>query len=100
VHNGVVVAGILALTNLLRWFDSTVIDGIVNAAGSLTRIASTIGGKIDSIGIDGLVNMTATLTGVGGLVLRKIQTGRVQTYVVLAVLGVMVFYIVSRFGWL
>ncbi len=46
--------------------------------------------------IDGAVNLTAYLSGFSGLVLRKLQTGKVQTYVVFAVFGVMVFYFVFR----
>ncbi len=100
VYNGIVVNGTLAWTNVLRWFDNTIIDGVVNGAGSITRISSFLSGKFDSIVVDGLVNMTAYLSGLAGLVLRKFQTGKVQTYVVFAVLGVMLLYFVTRLGWL
>jgi hypothetical protein len=42
------------------------------------------------------VNASAYLSGFVGLLLRKFQNGRVQSYVLLAVLGVMVFYFVFR----
>ena len=32
----------------------------------------------------------------GGLILRKTQTGKVQTYIIFAVIGVMVFYFVMK----
>jgi len=95
-YNGIIVAGTLAYTRALRWFDDTIIDGIVNGSGTITRVSSFVSGKFDSIVIDGFVNLTAYLSGFGGLVLRKFQTGKVQTYIVFVVFGVMVFYFVFR----
>jgi len=96
LYNGVVVEGTLAWTNMLRWFDNTIIDGIVNGAGSLTKVSSFVSGKFDTIVIDGLVNLTAYMSGFSGLVLRKFQTGKVQTYIVFVVMSVMMFYFVFR----
>ncbi|HET6273574.1 MAG TPA: NADH-quinone oxidoreductase subunit L [Bacteroidota bacterium] len=96
LYNGVVVNGTLTWTNILRWFDDTIVDGAVNGAGSVTKVSSFISGKFDSIVIDGFVNMTAYLSGFGGLVLRKLQTGKVQTYIVFAVFSVMIFYFAFR----
>jgi NADH-quinone oxidoreductase subunit L len=55
-----------------------------------------VSGKFDTYVVDGLVNFSAYLSGFFGLVLRKFQTGKVQTYVLYAVLGVMVFYFIFR----
>jgi NADH-quinone oxidoreductase subunit L len=96
LYSGVVVGGTLALTGVLRWFDDTIIDGVVNGAGSLSRLTSFVSGKFDTIVVDGLVNLTAYLSGFGGLVLRKFQTGKVQTYIVFVVMSVMVFYFIFR----
>ncbi|MBI4535975.1 MAG: NADH-quinone oxidoreductase subunit L [Ignavibacteriae bacterium] len=96
LYNGLVVGGTLAWTNLLRWFDNTVIDGIVNGAGAITKVGSYVSGKFDSVVVDGFVNLTAYASGFGGLMLRKFQTGKVQTYIVFVVVSVMVFYFVFR----
>ncbi len=96
LYMGVVVNGLLLLTRVLRWFDNTIIDGIVNGAGSITRGVSTLSNMFDTYVVDGLVNFSARFSGALGLVLRKTQTGRVQTYVVLAVFSVMVFYFIFR----
>jgi NADH-quinone oxidoreductase subunit L len=64
--------------------------------GGITRVTSYISGKFDNVVVDGAVNLTAYLSGFLGLVLRKLQTGKVQTYIVFAVFGVMVFYFVFR----
>ena len=95
-YMGVVVNGTLAMTNMWKWFDNTIIDGAVNGAGSITKVTSFVSGKFDSVVIDGLVNLTAYLSGFSGLVLRKFQTGKVQTYIVFVVFGVMMFYFAFR----
>jgi NADH-quinone oxidoreductase subunit L len=95
-YNSVVVGGTLALTNALRWFDNTIIDGIVNGSGWLTKLTSKVSGWFDTWVVDGAVNATAYVSGFFGLVLRKTQSGKIQTYVALAVFGVMVFYFVMR----
>ena len=100
LYNAIVVGGTLAFTGVLKWFDEVIIDGIVNGTGAVTKVGSYISGKFDEIVIDGFVNATAYVSGLTGLVLRKIQTGKVQTYVVFAVFGVMVLYFAARLGWL
>jgi NADH-quinone oxidoreductase subunit L len=96
LYNGVVVGGTLLVTRVLRWFDNTIIDGIVNASGWVTRLVSFVSGKFDTHVVDGAVNASGYLSAFAGLVLRKTQTGRIQTYVALALLGVMIFYFVFR----
>jgi NADH-quinone oxidoreductase subunit L len=96
LYNGVVVGGVLLVTRVMRWFDDTIIDGIVNGAGLITKITSMISGKFDNYVVDGAVNGTAYVSGFFGLVLRKFQTGKVQTYVLFALLSVVVFYFVFR----
>ncbi len=96
LYNNVVVGGTHLVTRLLRWFDDTIIDGAVNASGEATKITSAASGQFDDRVVDGFVNMTAYVSGVGGLLLRKLQTGKVQTYIVFAVMSVMLFYFVFR----
>jgi NADH-quinone oxidoreductase subunit L len=40
-----------------------------------------------------MVNLTAYLAGFIGLVTRRIQTGKVQTYLAFVLLGIMVFFL-------
>ncbi len=98
LYNGVLVNGVLLLSRILRWFDTYVIDGLVNGAGLFARGLSFVSGKFDTYVIDGLVNFSARFSGAVGLVFRKTQTGRIQTYVVLALFSVMVFYFIFRLG--
>lgn len=96
LYNNVVVRGTHALAAILRWFDDTIVDGLVNGSGSVTKLTSFVSGRFDAQAVDGLVNLTAYVSGAGGLILRKFQTGKVQTYIVFAVMGVMIFYFIFR----
>jgi NADH-quinone oxidoreductase subunit L len=96
LYNTFVVGGAHALARGLRWVDNTIVDGAVNGAGWLTTVASFVSGKFDSIVVDGIVNLMAYLSGFLGLLFRKIQTGKVQTYVLLAVFSVLILYFVFR----
>ena len=79
------VAGLLGISNILAWFDTYIVDGLVNGAASVTRMVSRFSGVFDNYVVDGAVNLTATFSGLIGLAFRKLQTGKVQAYVVLAV---------------
>ena len=83
-------AALLAFSNFLRWFDNTIIDGIVNGSATLTRGLSTLSGKFDNGVVDGLVNFTAYFSGFVGLMFRKFQTGKVQTYIVLVIFSLLI----------
>ena len=96
LYNSVVIGGTLGLTRMLNWFDSMIIDGAVNGTGWITRGTSFVSSRFDTLVIDGLVNLSAYLSGFGGLVLRKFQTGKVQTYVLFTVASVLVMYFVFR----
>ncbi len=89
-YNKVFVGGTLAFSNLLKWFDNTIIDGIVNGSAALTRGLSKLSGNFDNGVVDGLVNFTAVSSGFIGLLIRKIQTGKVQTYIVLVVFSLLI----------
>jgi NADH-quinone oxidoreductase subunit L len=96
LYQATVVAGTIGLSRVLAWFDTKVIDGIVNGVASVTRMTSFASGRFDSFVVDGVVNFLAYLTGLFGLMLRKIQTGRVQTYIAFVLFGVMVFFFIYR----
>ncbi len=149
------------LTRLARWFDDTIIDGLVNGSASWTR-ALTLGtrrnweegrlggifymvvtaavslyagwtmgtsllpepatagavvtsvliglgtsglayflffvgvGGFDNKIVDGLVNFFAYLAGFIGIITRRMQTGKVQTYLVLALTGAVVLFLWFR----
>ncbi|MDH4069675.1 MAG: hypothetical protein OEV30_04570, partial [Ignavibacteria bacterium] len=69
--------------------------GIIAAGLSLFLFWAGAGG-FDRYVIDGVVNASAYLSGFGGLLLRKFQTGKVQNYILFAVMGAMVLYFLFR----
>ena len=98
LYESIVVNGTKTFTQILRWVDTNIIDGTVNGVASITKIFSNVHGKIDKYGIDGIVNVTAYTIGFFGLVFRKIQTGKIQTYIAFCVFGaILIFYIFKSF---
>ncbi len=86
------IGGTLGLSKILSWFDSHIVDGIVNGTASVGRFVSQISGWIDKYIVDGLVNFSAFFSGFLGLTLRKFQTGKVQTYVAFVVLSLFILF--------
>lgn len=87
----------LWLSQALSWWDRRVVDGLVNLIGGvvhdrrdwplpgLSRLAAAFDDRI----VDGLVNGLAAGVSLTGRVLRKVQSGRLQQYLALALLGVL-----------
>lgn len=71
-------------------FDAAVVDGGVNGAGWLTRFTSTLSIWWDTWIVDGAVRLTGFLVKFASYPLRMFQTGLVQNYALILVLGVVV----------
>ncbi len=84
------IAGTLSFSSFLSWFDNTIVDGIVNGSATVTRFASRMSGWFDNTIVDGAVNFTAFFSGFVGLSFRRLQTGKVQTYIVFVVFAVII----------
>jgi NADH-quinone oxidoreductase subunit L len=72
-----------------------VVLGIAVAGFTFFLFYVGVGGYDNSI-VDGLVNATAYLAGFLGLLTRRLQTGKVQTYLAFAILGVMILFLWFR----
>ena len=95
LYQSTIINGSTAFSRILAWFDNTIIDGVVNGTAFLSRGLSYFTGKFDYIVVDGFVNLIAYVTGFFGLLFRKTQTGRVQSYIIFVLLGlVLIFYFV------
>ena len=90
------VKGTLLLTRLLSWFDETIIDGIVNGFATVTSYAARISSWIDDTIIDGIVRETANSADRAGGLLSKVQTGKVQTYLVFIVFSFIILFILTQ----
>jgi NADH-quinone oxidoreductase subunit L len=97
IYAATIVRGTRRLSVVLSEMDKYVVDGIVNATSVAARGASWITNAIDANFVDGAVNFVAEGTLGAGERLRKIQTGRIQTYVYGLLGGVAFFAIVQYF---
>ena len=84
------VAGLLGLTKIFYWFDAKIVDGIVNGSAEVTRRFAFFTGGFDKYVVDGLVNLMAYISGFIGLIFRRVQTGKVQTYIVLVIFSIII----------
>jgi NADH-quinone oxidoreductase subunit L len=84
--------GVLGLGEASSWFDTHIIDGLVNFAGWLTRIASTISSWWDKWIIDGIgVNGPAILARMLSYPARMFEWGLVQWYALVMTVGLVGF---------
>jgi len=95
IYQATFIRGSVLIAKMLSWFDTHVVDGIVNGVATLVRKFAFLNNSFDKHVVDGLVNFTAFTVNTTGAVLRKLQTGKVQTYIVMLILvvfGYFVFY--------
>jgi len=90
IYQATFVAGTIRISRLLAWFDNKVVDGIVNGSATVTKWFSNFSGTFDNVIVDGIVNFMAYLSGILGLIFRKFQTGKVQTYIVLVIFSIVI----------
>ena len=91
----VVGFGLLPAEATLGAIVGYVVLGFAVAAMTFFMFYVGVGGFDNSI-VDGLVNATAYFAGFFGLLARRLQTGRVQTYLAFVILGVMILFLWFR----
>jgi NADH-quinone oxidoreductase subunit L len=91
LYGATVVKGTLDGARGLWTFDRRVVDAAVDGSGWLTRVSAWISGMFDKYVVDGLVNLVGWVTGEGSYVLRRVQTGLIQNYALLMLIGVFAF---------
>ncbi len=96
IYDATFIRGSVILSKVLSWFDTNIVDGLVNGVAVTVRKFAFANAGFDKYVVDGMVNFTAFSVNTTGAVLRKLQTGKVQTYVVMliiAVFGYFVYYV-------
>ena len=90
LYEAVFVNGTLLLSRMCAGFDRYVIDSIVDGTAYVTRFVSWVNGLFDNYVIDGIVNRVADVTmGIGNR-FRQLQTGSINGYLYVIVVGVVV----------
>ncbi|MBI5971187.1 MAG: Na(+)/H(+) antiporter subunit D [Deltaproteobacteria bacterium] len=90
LHTTMALGPAKRLASVSLSFDIGIIDALVNLAGWLTRFAAWVAHKFDVYVVDGLVNSAATLVSVNAGAWRRLQTGQIQNYALIMVLGLVV----------
>jgi len=96
LYDKIFVSGTLSLSRILGKFDLKIIDGIVDGSAFFTKGFSSFIGKFDNVAIDGLVNFFAYFSGFIGLIFRRFQTGKVQTYLVFVLVSLVILLFVFK----
>ena len=95
IYNATVVAGFMGLTRALAWFDARAVDGMVNATGYALRGVSAVFGYVDYLMVDGMVNFVGDLVRWFGRLTPRLQTGRINTYVMGVTFGVVILLFIT-----
>ncbi len=94
---------IRALSELSSLLDPHVLDPLANAAGHVTRAIAGASGVFDARVVDGAAEGVGNAVRAGGRFTRPMQTGRVQNYVLVAFISILVlvamYFITVYFAW-
>ena len=93
-YRGSFIGATLLISRISGWFDLHVIDGIVNGVARLTACFAFAEGRFDLKVIDGMVNGLAGGVIFSGSNLRRIQSGRIQNYLVGALVGILIILLI------
>ena len=93
-----IVRGTMAAARGAFSFDRRVVDAAVNACGWVTLIAAWLSHMFDKHVVDGVVNLAGWTAGRGSFLVRRLQTGLIQNYALIIVLGLFAFLTVFLFA--
>ena len=81
---------IRAVSEFSGLLDPHILDPLADAAGHATRAISNTSGAFDARVVDGAVEGMGSAVRAGGRFIRPIQTGRVQNYILVALISILV----------
>jgi NADH-quinone oxidoreductase subunit L len=99
LYNATVIKATMASGRGLWTVDRLVVDGTVNASSRLTVVGAWFSALTDRRLVDGLVNAVGWVAQESSYGFRRLQTGLVQNYALVMLLGVALFigvYLVVR----
>ena len=92
IYDRTFVAGTVGLSRWTALFDQKVIDGLVNSTAKMSVILAHLTGFFDRIFVDGLIKLAVFITGRVGLATRGIQGGKIQTYFLWSMVGLIIIF--------
>jgi NADH-quinone oxidoreductase subunit L len=97
LYGATVIKGTMTGGRGLWRFDRSVVDGAVNGTGWITLASSWLSGLTDRTVVDGVVNLVGRMCEESSYWFRRVQTGLVQNYALLMLVGVFAFVSVYLF---
>jgi NADH-quinone oxidoreductase subunit L len=98
LYNKTVIAGTLAFSRALWWFDTWIVDGLVNGTRHFTVFILGHGSNtLDKYVVDGAVNGVAWSAKGSSMMLRRVQSGLVQNYALIMGGGIVLIAMVYLF---
>ncbi len=91
LYGATVIRGTVRGADALWTFDRHVVDGAVNGSGWVTILSSWLSHLFDKYLVDGLVNLLGAVIQESSFVFRRVQTGLIQNYALLMLVGVFAF---------
>ena len=98
-YEATVIAGTQASARGLWAFDRRVVDGLVNGAAAGTKVIAWLSAATDRSVVDGLVGAVARTTEELSFTFRRLQTGLIQNYALVMLVGVFAFvtvYLIAK----
>jgi NADH-quinone oxidoreductase subunit L len=99
IYWAILVVPLFFITRVLSIFDQKFIDGIVNGVGYVTIGLTIVWAWFDKWVIDGAVNLAGGVTKLAGNALRYSQTGVLQNYTLVMMGCVLVIAGIYLFAW-
>ncbi|MDD5072188.1 MAG: NADH-quinone oxidoreductase subunit L [Candidatus Omnitrophica bacterium] len=98
IYEAVFIKPCFRLAESAAKFDLNVVDGAVNLAAYVSVVVSRIQSWFDLYIVDGIVNMAANITWLCSAILRRLQTGLVQNYILIAFFGLAIIILIKLIG--
>jgi len=97
LYDVTVIKGTMLFATLMTIIDKYLVDGLVNLGAKITMLLGKFSAGFDKYVVDGLVNLVAWINGLISMIVRKFQTGKVQTYLTLVMVFI-VFFVMYIFS--
>ncbi len=98
IYDALVVNPIKRLSAWCLSFDLGVIDWFVNFAAWFTRLTAWFSHKFDIYVVDGFINSMSTIVSFNSGIWRRLQTGYLQNYAFIFVLGILALVVKVLIG--
>ena len=95
IYDKIIIKPVIKLAGVFAKFDLKVIDGAVNGSGFMTLLISKLQDLFDRIVVDGAVNGVGWITTKTGNVLKLIQTGFIQNYMLIVAGGIIILIVLK-----